>query len=538
MRLPFNTASVKFRMSAVLGLLVLLAAGLVALSSLYFAERQMRTVLGQEQLTLLSSAAAYIDQNLSAKRTLLAVVAERSAQDPGGVQQLLEQHLILREEFFNVVAMDRHGAMIGNLNDRREIGQGNYADRAYFRDTVAAREGLISAPFRSKLSGRQVVLVTHPVYDAQGRLLYVLCGSIDLAQPRFFGQIESLKPSPTSYLFMLSADGTIIHHPNRNRLLRKVTEEPGVPVPATLAALNGWEGWTEGKTKTGVPALLAYKRIHAADWIIGAVYPLDEAFAPLIALRRHALLASVAVAVLAAVLGWLAIRWMLLPLAVLRRQVAGLAEGEGSIRQFDVARRDEFGELSRAFYALTRQRELAEASLRALARTDALTGISNRRMFEELFSAALARQSRSGLPLGLAYLDIDHFKRINDTHGHGVGDEVLVEFARRLKNVVRVSDTVARLAGDEFVIIFDQLSGEAEPAALGAKILAAMKEPFAAGGLRLPVGASMGIALLNGGSAEMDEIIRTADEALYAAKAAGRQRCVVKRVAPRLRQIA
>jgi diguanylate cyclase (GGDEF)-like protein len=530
-------------MSAVLGLLVLLAAGIVALSSLYFAERQMRTVLGQEQLTLLSSAAAYIDQNLNAKRTLLLAVAEQAGanarRDGAPVQQLLEQHHTLRDEFFNVVAVAPHGEIIANLNDRREIGIGNLADRAYFRDTVAAREGLISAPFRSKLSGRQVVLVTQPVYDARGSLLYVLCGSIDLERPRFFGQLEALKPSPTSYLFMLTADGTIIHHPNRSRLLRKVTEEPGGPVPSTLAALRGWEGWTEGSSKAGVPALLAYKRIPAAGWIIGAVYPLDEAFAPMIAMRRHALVASVVVALAAAMLGWLAIRWLLRPLAVLRGQVAGLAEGEGSIRQFDVARRDEFGELSRAFYALTRQRELAEASLRALARTDTLTGISNRRMFEELFSAALARQARNGLALGLAYLDIDHFKRINDTYGHGVGDEVLVEFARRLKNVVRVSDTVARLAGDEFVIIFDQLSGEAEPAALGAKIQGAMKQAFAAGaGLRLQVSASIGIALLHGGSAEMDDVIRTADEALYAAKAAGRQRCVVKRVAPRLRQIA
>ncbi|UGQ47775.1 GGDEF domain-containing protein [Massilia endophytica] len=539
-----NTASVKFRMTAVLGMLVLLAAGLVALVSLTLAERHMRKVLGDEQMALLSSAAAYIDQNLNAQRSLLAVLAERfpaeAMHDARQVQGVLEDHFTLRDEFFNVSAVNRHGDLVANLNDRRAIGISNFSDRAYFRDTVAAREGVISAPFRSQLSGKQVVLITQPVFDAGGQLQYILLGSIDLERPRFFGQIEAMRPSVNGFIFMLTTDGVIIHHPHKNRILGKVTEEPGGAMPATLKALQGWEGWVEGETKAGVPALMAYKRIRSTNWIVGAAYPLEDAFAPMLAMRRNALLGSVMVAVLAGAVGLLAIRWLLRPLGVLRRQVACMAEGQGeaNIRVFDTGRRDEFGELSRAFYALSRQRELAEASLRALARTDTLTGISNRRMFEELFSAALARQARTGAALGLAYLDIDHFKRINDTHGHGVGDEVLIEFARRLKGAVRASDTVARLAGDEFVIIFDHLSSEAEPAALGAKILAAMEAPIAAGGLRLTVTASVGIALHSGGAAAMEDVIRTADEALYSAKAQGRRRCAVKRVTPKIRNIA
>jgi diguanylate cyclase (GGDEF)-like protein/PAS domain S-box-containing protein len=172
---------------------------------------------------------------------------------------------------------------------------------------------------------------------------------------------------------------------------------------------------------------------------------------------------------------------------------------------------------------------LAHRQLIQLARTDALTGLPNRRAFEEAFDQAMARHRRTGRPIALAFMDIDRFKLINDTHGHGIGDEVLQTFALRLTSCVRMTDTVARLAGDEFVIILEGLNHAHEADIVARKILAAIDHPFElSAGLTLPVQTSIGIAYQARGQHGAQALLEAADRALYAAKAAGRNtHCVI-----------
>ncbi|WP_332877900.1 GGDEF domain-containing protein [Massilia sp. S19_KUP03_FR1] len=505
---------------------VLLAAALVAYVSLHLAERQMRAVVGDQQVSLLSSVASYIDEDLSSKKTLMASMGEQLSlgdySAPLAIQQFFEAHHSLRDEFFNMIALDATGNLIANLNDRRAIGGSNFGKREYFLDTVANREGVISAPFQSSLSKKAVVVITEPVFNASGKLIYIILGAIDLQTPRFFGQLETLKSGKSGYLFMLTKQGIIIHHPDQQRILMNVKQEVGGAVPSTLAAMNGFEGWVEGSSKKGVKSLITYKRLFRTDWILGAVYPMDEAFAPLIDMRGKALLASGFVAIAAGLLGWLAIMRLLLPLGALRQHVANISGGSINIEVFDVDRRDEFGELSRAFFLLSQQRRGAENELVRLTHTDTLTGLYNRRMFEETMVIALARARRNKQHLALAYLDIDHFKHINDSYGHGVGDQVLIEFARRLKLAVRVTDTVVRLAGDEFVVIFENLQDDTANSELARKILVTIEPTFVLGELSFAVTTSIGIAANANGSCSVAALMEASDSALYEAKRAGR----------------
>jgi diguanylate cyclase (GGDEF)-like protein len=179
---------------------------------------------------------------------------------------------------------------------------------------------------------------------------------------------------------------------------------------------------------------------------------------------------------------------------------------------------------------MTRVKE-AESRLVQMARFDSLTGIANRRLFGELLGQALERVRRQRQVMGLAYLDIDHFKAINDTWGHGVGDDVLKEFAQRLAGCVRVTDTPARLAGDEFVVLLEDVKGEEEAERIGAKIVDAIRRPFMTGAGPLDVTASVGIVLVHGTDGPLptqDQVLGWADTALYAAKHGGRNRCVVR----------
>ncbi len=163
-----------------------------------------------------------------------------------------------------------------------------------------------------------------------------------------------------------------------------------------------------------------------------------------------------------------------------------------------------------------------EAQLALLAGSDALTGLPNRRRFDEKLDEAMARCRRLGKPMALLFLDVDHFKAINDTLGHGVGDEVLKEFAKRLKAGVRATDTVARLAGDEFVAVLEGLQGAERAEYVARKMVAAVNTPFDLNGIRLTVSTSIGVAFYQGEPIGSATLVEIADKALYLAKQEGR----------------
>jgi len=148
--------------------------------------------------------------------------------------------------------------------------------------------------------------------------------------------------------------------------------------------------------------------------------------------------------------------------------------------------------------------------------------VPNRHTFNDAIATALARAQRTGMQVALLFLDIDGFKRINDTLGHGAGDDVLREFARRLTGAVRPTDLVARLAGDEFVIILEGIHTREECRFVARKIIAAMRGEFRAGDGVVNVTTSIGIALGHGLTSTPDLLLKRADSALYAAKGRGR----------------
>jgi two-component system cell cycle response regulator len=180
--------------------------------------------------------------------------------------------------------------------------------------------------------------------------------------------------------------------------------------------------------------------------------------------------------------------------------------------------------------------KLAETleALRQLATRDELTGIANRREYDRILLEEEERASRFGQPLGLVVIDIDRFKAINDTYGHIVGDAVLVEAARRISSAIRTVDRVARIGGEEFALILVQTDMESALVVARRAIAAVALVPIkAAKGLPLAVTASAGVAAIPTDGSSARELFAAADRALYAAKAAGRNRAVAASQAPR-----
>jgi diguanylate cyclase (GGDEF)-like protein/PAS domain S-box-containing protein len=182
------------------------------------------------------------------------------------------------------------------------------------------------------------------------------------------------------------------------------------------------------------------------------------------------------------------------------------------------------------FVLLTRDiTELREAQelLTHQAAHDSLTMLPNRNFFQELGEQALARADREGVTVAVLFLDIDRFKRVNDSHGHPVGDAVLGETAVRLRRAVRRGDVVARFGGDEFVVLCEHPAGQPEMVDLAMRLLDALSRPMELDGTTVRVGVSIGIAIGGGGRVTIDTLLRDADVALYQAKDRGRGRAVV-----------
>ena len=160
--------------------------------------------------------------------------------------------------------------------------------------------------------------------------------------------------------------------------------------------------------------------------------------------------------------------------------------------------------------------------LRHLAHHDPLTGLPNRLLFDSELLRCIARAKRKGQQFALLFIDVDHFKDINDSLGHAGGDHVLREVGRRLTQAVRASDLVARLGGDEFTVVLEDLPDEAEAARLAAKILSAIALPMAVEGHLMIVTCSIGVAFFPADAVDGDALIRAADEAMYRVKHTGR----------------
>ncbi|MBA4176367.1 MAG: hypothetical protein C0505_07370 [Leptothrix sp. (in: Bacteria)] len=188
--------------------------------------------------------------------------------------------------------------------------------------------------------------------------------------------------------------------------------------------------------------------------------------------------------------------------------------------------RDECGAPQRHVFTFTDISTLKreQSTWRHRAEHDALTGLPNRTLFDAELERCMARALRRRRAMALMFIDIDHFKRVNDHLGHGVGDVLLREFAQQLRQTLRAEDLVARLGGDEFVAVLEDLAEDDDASAAAASVLTAVTRCFEIERHTLHVTASIGIAIYPRDAGNAVQLMRAADAAMYLAKQQGRAR--------------
>lgn len=298
--------------------------------------------------------------------------------------------------------------------------------------------------------------------------------------------------------------------------------------------------WTDDvQALTAIAPVPAQLDVTDLGWRVVARQPLDQAYAASRGLVGRAIGAGLLVALLASLISWRLARRLsedlqALALAAQRMKVPGACadipalHSNREVRQLSSAMAEMTGSLLQAQSTLetqvqerTQQLELVNAELDRQARTDALTGLLNRRGLDIQFDLLMALAVRTVRPLSVVTIDVDHFKRVNDVHGHAVGDAVLQRLALRLRQSLRASDVLARVGGEEFIAVLPDTSA-AGAVALAQKLVEDVH--------RVPdpdigvISISAGAASLNGVHDSRAALMRRSDMALYAAKQAGRNR--------------
>lgn len=219
-------------------------------------------------------------------------------------------------------------------------------------------------------------------------------------------------------------------------------------------------------------------------------------------------------------------RQILRPLMNAAHLADQMTKGEIPYEPLPVVRDDEVGHLTKAFNRLLTKLLESKSKLEHLAHHDSLTGLPNRKLLEDRMNQAQARAKRNRIQISLLFIDLDGFKPINDELGHDAGDIALCSVANRLSEIVRREDTLARVGGDEFVILLSDLAennARESTELVAKKCLDAFKEAFNIKGQPRTLGTSIGIAM-GSGSSNIEKMLTAADHAIYEAKRTGRSR--------------
>jgi diguanylate cyclase (GGDEF)-like protein len=389
------------------------------------------------------------------------------------------------------------------------------------------------APSRIDPDNALTLHLASPVWTTDQQVLGVLVLSINIK--KLFSRLQHELPDYYQ-LFLANSQGELLLNPERDKLQ---DQGPRVMIQTQLPKILALLGGKSSSMLSILPAkreqpirLVAFSTVsfeaESNHLLLGLAVPEEHILQASQELDQRLIHIIAVFSLITLMLSlWLA-RRMIRPLNQLGLAIAHFSK-DLSLQPLPTERGDELGKLARNIRAmqekiLTQIIELNtnQQELERMAHIDPLTGLPNRRLFFDRLQHAISNAGRSGKLVGLLYVDLDHFKEINDSHGHAAGDAVLVAVTHLLGSVIRGGDTLARLGGDEFVILFDEVESSATLLGIGQKLLVLLQNRLLIDGNSLQVSASLGISLYPQDGSDAETLLLNADRAMYRSKHSGR----------------
>ncbi|WP_374326255.1 diguanylate cyclase domain-containing protein [Azonexus sp.] len=506
-----------------IALLLIGALGRTVLLSNYLRD-DLQKQTADQLLAIANYVAQDIERDLADRQRLLERVAGNLGRvtNPADWQARLGQAQNLNPLFSHgMLLVDRAGRVRLDYPPHPGRSGSSLAERAYFQTALAGKSS-IGRPFIDDPATGAILPMAVPVRDANDAVTAVLVGYSALHSANFMAALYATRIGDSGGLLLVSPEHRLfVAASDQGRVLRP-TPADGVN-PMHDRTMRGFRGTGITVNAAGTEEIAATASVPSGNWFVVARQPTEEAFAPLDRLRSFILKNTAVILPAFIVFMVIVMRSMLRPLMETARRADLMTLGEIPLATLPVARNDEVGHLTGAFNRMLSKLLESRAELAHMAHHDPLTGLPNRKLLADRMSQALARAQRNQTRIAILFLDLDGFKPINDRFGHEAGDQALVEVARRLGGMLRQEDTLARVGGDEFVILISDLTDNAERvvAKVAEKCLAIFAPEFAIAGHDCRLSTSIGIAV---GDADGEQLLIAADQAMYRAKEQGRGR--------------
>lgn len=443
------------------------------------------------------------------------IAASLPQPQPAELKVLLHRLLKDSDSFNSVIIVDAHGTVLAVEPDGLlQAGTQLHTDGAMAN--LAARTPIISKPFIGT-SGRLMVTLTQPLFDSDKVYRGFISGTIYLQATNilhtFLGDHDY---RDGSYLYVVDGDGRLIYHQDRPRIGEFVKGN------AAIDAVKGGEtGSLRLFNSRGIEVLAGFAPIESAHWGVVAQQPVDAALAELQQLTWYSLYHTLPWLLLSLLLIWFLSRTISRPLSQLARRA----------RYMDDPDTKEALEKVRSWYFEAAQLKLSllaglqevNRKMRRLSQeshTDQLTGLANRREMGHVLSAWQAQ----GITFAVIALDVDFFKRVNDEHGHDIGDQVLQALAALMRENSRPDDLLCRMGGEEFAVFLPRAT-IAIACEVAERLRKAVEKQIFATGSHLTI--SCGVAHMPDTAADLGMTLKAVDIALYKAKSQGRNQVVV-----------
>ncbi len=483
----------------------------------------VQALVSDQQLSLAQYVAADVDQSLRLRQQMLENLAVELPlpllQQPKPLEAWLAQrHNYLPLFSLGLVVIPESGK--GAIADYPQLGgrrQLDFNDRDWFRASRDTGSFYVGKPGIGRAAFQGVVNMSVPIKDENGDTVAVLMGVTALNMPGFLDAIEKNRIGKTGSFLLFSQRDQVIVTATEPELRLKPTPKPGVN-PLHDKAMTGWRGAGRTTNAFGVETLAAFASVPTANWVLVVRMPTAEALSPANRLLESVIRTSLASGLFLIVLLAVVLTYTFRPLRQSAQQMRSMAKGETPLAPLPIHRNDEVGEMVESFNSLVAKQLEAEKQMTFMAHHDALTGLPNRRSFMIGLRQSMALAARQSSKLALLFIDLDGFKKVNDLHGHKVGDQLLQQVAERLVAAMRESDMLGRFGGDEFVVLSMDCPDRDSAAVIATKLVAALREPFVIDNIQVTVGASVGIAIFPDQAAEIEPLIALADAAMYLAK--------------------
>jgi diguanylate cyclase len=492
-----------------------------------FLQKDLSVVVESQQLALASYVAGDVNDKVVQRQALLEHLAAALPIDllhqPDQLRAWLKERYEHQPLYsVGLFVANTSGSAIADYPVLPERVSINYADRDYFAAGLAGKS-FVGRPVIGRAAKEPVLPFFTPVKNDRGEVKAVLVGIAALADPGFLSSLlQSRIGGTTGGFLLISPQDKLFVASSQPEMVLQPTPPPGVNVLHDKA-MSGYRGTGVTVNAKGIEEVSAMVSVPSTGWFVVARVPTSEAFATLARMKQFLFKGAVLTILVFALLTSIGLYFVFRPLFRAAAHADRMSLGELPPEPIPVVRNDEVGHLIAAFNRLLFKLNSNQAELARMAHHDTLTGLPNRALLSDRLHQLLAQAQRKKTRVGLLFMDLDGFKDINDTLGHKGGDEVLRDVARRLSKIVREADTLARVGGDEFVLLLSDLGDNAGEVAgiVAEKCIDALSNPFSISGTTCHVGVSIGIALGDGNSVA-DALLLNADHAMYAAKKAGR----------------